>query len=73
MTSSLATTMRGDDQRNGGRGSSFTSWNATLLHCISVLYKCYVFLLHYITALFVSLFFVVFFGRARLQNHFSIL
>ena len=54
-----------------------------LLHCISVLYKCYVFLLHYITALltlflfFFGCFFVVFslllfvvFGRVRLQNHF---
>ena len=30
------------------------------LHCIRVLYKCYVFLLHYITAL-LTLFFSVFF------------
>ena len=38
-----------------------------LLHCISVLYKCYV---HYITALLTGFLFVFcFFGRAR-QNHF---
>ena len=52
---------------------------SALLHCISVLQKCCVFLLHYITAFaLLALSFCLFlcnffFGWSRLQNHFLII